>query len=294
MLFRSLVVKVNGENHIYEFPHQKFWNLTARFQQIVTLKKGVNTVELSNPVTCRADSAALQYYKMGQALKKATKKVALEKGEEEKPITFSICEWGLNKPYKWGAKAGNLWRTTPDINPNWKWIVLLYKHTSKLYKYAGVGGWNDPDMLEVGNGKLTYDQNKSHFSAWCMLSAPLILGNDLRNVKQDVLDIVTNKNLIAINQDSLGKQAKVIKRSGGVDILAKPLSGGKTAICVFNTRKSKKKVNVDLLKIVDDEYVKMNHKNEYLLTEQWTGDTVKTDRKFTVNVNAYESKVYIV
>lgn len=291
---KTLVANVNGVNYIYELPHQKFFNLTARFQQIVHLNKGVNKIQLSNPVTCRADSSALQYYKMGQALKNATKKVALESGEEEKPITFSICEWGLNKPYKWGAKAGNLWRTTPDINPNWNWIVMLYKHTAKLYKYAGVGGWNDPDMLEVGNGKLTYDQNKSHFSAWCMLCAPLILGNDLRSIKQDVLDIVTNKNMIAINQDELGKQAKVIKRSNGVDILAKPLSGDRTAICVFNKRKGNKKITVDLQKIVDDKYVAMNHKNEYILTEQWTGEIVKTNRKFSASLNSYETKVYVV
>ncbi len=149
-------------------------------------------------------------------------------------------------------------------------------------------------MLEVGNGKLTYDQNKSHFSVWCMLNAPLILGNDLRTVKQDVIDIVTNKNMIAINQDPLGKQAKVIKRCGGVDILAKPLADDKTAICLFNMRNGNKKVSVDLQKIVDDEYVKMNHKNQYTLTEQWSGETIKTDRKFTVNLNSYEVKVYIV
>ncbi len=216
---KMLVAKVNGVNHIYEFPHQKFWNTTARFQQVVRLKKGMNRIELSNPVTCRADSAALQYYKMGQALKKATARVAKENNEEVKPITFSICEWGLNKPYKWGAKAGNLWRTTPDINPCWKWIIMLYRHTAKLHEYSSIGAWNDPDMLEVGNGKLTYEQNKSHFSLWCMMNAPLILGNDLRCIKQDVLDIVTNKNLISINQDPLGKQAKLMKK-GSIDILA--------------------------------------------------------------------------
>ncbi len=228
-------------------------------------------------------------------MEKAAARAAKERGEEEKPITFSICEWGLNKPYKWGAKAGNLWRTTPDINPNWKWIVMLYKHTAKLYKYAGVGGWNDPDMLEVGNGKLTYEQNKSHFSVWCMLAAPLILGNDLRTVKQDVLDIVTNKNLIAINQDPLGRQAKVVKRQGSIDILAKPLSDGKTAICIFNTSKSaKKKVTVDLEKIVNDDYVKMNHKDSYTLVDQWGDENITCNGKFSTSINGYGVKVYIV
>ena len=293
MYQKLLVAKVNGIKHIYELPQQKPFNNTARFQQIVRLHKGVNTVELSNPVTCRADSTALQYYKMGQALKKATAQVALERGEEQKPITFSICEWGFNKPYKWGAKAGNLWRTTPDIRPIWVWIVMLYRHTAKLYKYSGAGGWNDPDMLEVGNGNLTYEQNKSHFSLWCMLNAPLILGNDLRTVKQDVLDIVTNRNLIAINQDQLGKQAKLVKK-GRVDILAKPLEGGKTAICVFNRKRGKKKVTVDLNKIADDKYVNMNHKNSYELVEQWTGETLQCSGKFKCEVAGYGVKVYVL
>ncbi len=290
---KMLVAKVNGVNHIYEFPHQKFWNTTARFQQVVRLKKGMNRIELSNPVTCRADSAALQYYKMGQALKKATARVAKENNEEVKPITFSICEWGLNKPYKWGAKAGNLWRTTPDINPCWKWIIMLYRHTAKLHEYSSIGAWNDPDMLEVGNGKLTYEQNKSHFSLWCMMNAPLILGNDLRCIKQDVLDIVTNKNLISINQDPLGKQAKLMKK-GSIDILAKPLSSNRTAICLFNSKKGKKQASVDLQTLVNDKYVQMNHKNSYTLTEQWTGETVETNGKFKTELDGYSVKVYIV
>lgn len=290
---KTLVVKVNGKNYIYDFPEQKWFNVTARFQQTVVLKKGINTVELSNPVACRADSSALQYYKMGQALKKATAKVAADSGQKEKPIVFSICEWGFNKPYKWGAKAGNLWRTTPDIRPIWPWIVILYKHTSKLWKYSSVGAWNDPDMLEVGNGKLTYDQNKSHFSVWCMLNAPLILGNDLRNVKQDVIDIITNKNMIAINQDALGKQAKPVKR-GLVDVLAKPLAGGKTAICFFNKSRGKKSQSINLQKLVDDEYVAMKKKDKYTLTEQWTGEKIETDGKVKVKLNSYEVLVYVV
>lgn len=290
---KTLVAKVNGENYIYEIPQQKPFNLTARFQQVVKLIKGINTIELFNPIASRADSAALQYYKMGRALKKATAQVAKERGEEEKPIVFSICEWGLNKPYKWGAAAGNLWRTTPDINANWQWIVLLYKHTVKLYEYSSIGAWNDPDMLEVGNGKLTYEQNKSHFSVWCMLNAPLILGNDLRTVKQDVIDIVTNKNMIAINQDALGKQAKRIQ-SGRIDVLAKPLIGGKTALCLFNKSRGDKSITIDLQKLVDDSYVAMPHKESYTLTEQWSGERIETQRKFKTKVNGYGVKVFII
>lgn len=152
-------------------------------------------------------------YPYGQGSSKATAKVAKERKQKEKPIVFSICEWGWGKPYNWGAKAGNLWRTTPDIRPWWWWIKLIYEHTVKLYKYASKGHYNDPDMLEVGNGKLSYNQNVSHFSLWCMMNAPLILGNDLRNMSDQVKSIVTNRNMIAINQDSLAKQAKRVKKA---------------------------------------------------------------------------------
>ena len=132
----------------------------------------------------------LQYQNMGKQLQYATKKVAEDTNSKEKPIVFSICEWGWNRPYKWGGTAGNLWRTTPDIRPEWLWMInYMYRHNVKLDKYASVGHWNDPDMLEVGNGKLTYDENVAHFSLWCMMASPLILGNDLRSITPEVLSI---------------------------------------------------------------------------------------------------------
>lgn len=147
------MLEANGsEREVLIFPSQKRFNMTAKFTVSMHLKKGKNTLKLFNPIGTRADSAMLQYVNMGRQLKKATEKVARDTGKPEKPITFSICEWGFNQPYKWGRYAGNLWRTTPDIRPIWPWIKILYNHTVKLYKYAGVGGWNDPDMLEVGNG----------------------------------------------------------------------------------------------------------------------------------------------
>lgn len=117
-----------------------------------------------------------------------------------------------------------------------------------------MGGWNDPDMLEVGNGKLTFEQNRSHFALWCMMCAPLILGNDLRNISDDVLKIVKNPDLIAINQDALGVPAKrVIK--GTVDVLVKPLADGSVAVCAFN-KGGKKKYNLNLKKVLSDEYAR--------------------------------------
>lgn len=291
---KYLIAEVN-DSDLYEinFPPQKKFNVTGRFQTVVRLKAGKNKIRLFNPVTCKSDSEMYQYIRMGKALKEASERVARETGMPEKPITFSICEWGNGKPYNWGAKAGNLWRTTPDIRPWWWWIKIIYNHTVKLYEYSGAGHFNDPDMLEVGNGKLTYDQNVSHFSLWCMMNAPLILGNDLRKMNDNVKAIVTNKNMIAINQDPLCKQAKRVKR-GTVDVLAKPLFGGSTAICFFNKSAHPAKISYNLNKLCDDKYVAMKKANSYSLTEQWSGETLTTGGKMTVKLKKYQSKVFIL
>lgn len=136
-----------------------------------------------------------------------------------------------------------MWRTTPDIMPKWLSIKTIYEHNVRLYDHAGPGAWNDPDMLEVGNGKLTENENRAHFSLWCMMAAPLILGNDVRKFvdgnneqvrENPTLKIVTNKNLINIDQDPLCKPCKRIRRQAGLDILARPLQNGDVALCLFN------------------------------------------------------------
>ena len=290
---KCLMLEANGsEREVLIFPSQKRFNMTAKFTVSMRLKKGKNTLKLFNPIGTRADSAMLQYVNMGRQLKKATEKVARDAGKPEKPITFSICEWGFNQPYKWGRYAGNLWRTTPDIRPIWPWIKILYNHTVKLYKYAGVGGWNDPDMLEVGNGKLTFEQNRSHFALWCMMCAPLILGNDLRNISDDVLKIVKNPDLIAINQDALGVPAKrVIK--GTVDVLIKPLADGSVAVCAFN-KGGKKKYNLNLKKVLSDEYARCKKTENFVATNLWDKSETTTNGVISVSVNKHDSAVFIV
>lgn len=290
---KCLMLEANGiEREVLIFPSQKRFNMTAKFTVSMRLKKGKNTLKLFNPIGTRADSAMLQYVNMGRQLKKATEKVARDAGKPEKPITFSICEWGFNQPYKWGRYAGNLWRTTPDIRPIWPWIKILYNHTVKLYKYAGVGGWNDPDMLEVGNGKLTFEQNRSHFALWCMMCAPLILGNDLRNISDDVLKIVKNPDLIAINQDALGVPAKrVIK--GTVDVLIKPLADGSVAVCAFN-KGGKKKYNLNLKKVLSDEYARCKKTENFVATNLWDKSETTTNGVLSVSVNKHDSAVFIV
>lgn len=290
---KCLMLEANGsEREVLIFPSQKRFNMTAKFTVSMRLKKGKNTLKLFNPIGTRADSAMLQYVNMGRQLKKATEKVARDAGKPEKPITFSICEWGFNQPYKWGRYAGNLWRTTPDIRPIWPWIKILYNHTVKLYKYAGVGGWNDPDMLEVGNGKLTFEQNRSHFALWCMMCAPLILGNDLRNISDDVLKIVKNPDLIAINQDALGVPAKRVVK-GTVDVLVKPLADGSVAVCAFN-KGGKKKYNLNLKKVLSDEYARCKKTENFVATNLWDKSETTTNGVLSVSINKHDSAVFIV
>ena len=295
-----LQVIVNGKVNEVFFPTAKGFTPTGRTQAMIELKEGVNEIVLTNPVVTAADSSFIQYSRMGSALKKAAHKAAVEKGIREKPIVFSICEWGMAFPWHWGSRAGNLWRTTPDINASWKSIQLIYSHNIKLYKHACPGAWNDPDMLEVGNGKLTANENKTHFSLWCMMAAPLILGNDVRLLvgsdgapieHHPVLKTVTNKNLIAIDQDPLGKPAKRIKKVRGVDIIGRPLATGDIALCFYNPSAHVKGFSLDLNEILNDEYLDFTEEQTYQLHELWSDEHFSA-RTVSASLQKHECRVY--
>jgi alpha-galactosidase len=164
------------------------------------------------------------YDKMGKALKASGR-----------PIVYSLCQYGWDAPWEWApALGGNLWRTTGDVQANWMSIYDIINQNAGLAKYAGPGHWNDPDMLEVGNGKLTLAENRAHFSIWAMLAAPLLAGNDLPNMKPEIKAILTNKDVIAIDQDKLGSQGTRAYGDGEVEVWARHLSGGAMAIAVLN------------------------------------------------------------
>jgi alpha-galactosidase len=151
-----------------------------------------------------------------------------------RPIVYSICEWGQNKPWEWGAEVGHLWRTTGDINDTWNSVVSLFKANAPLAPYAGPGHWNDPDMLEVGNGGMTDTEYRSHFSLWAMMAAPLLIGADLRRATPRTMEILGNRDLITVDQDRLGAQATVLSSANGRWVLRKPLAGGDVAVALFN------------------------------------------------------------
>ncbi|KAJ4709972.1 Alpha-galactosidase [Melia azedarach] len=151
-----------------------------------------------------------------------------------RPIYYSICEWGDLHPALWGGNVGNSWRTTFDIQDNWESMLSRADQNEVYAEYARPGGWNDPDMLEVGNGGMTKDEYIVHFSIWAISKAPLILGCDVRNMSDDTLEIIRNKEVIAVNQDPLGIQAKKVRLFGDQEIWAAPLSGYRVAILLVN------------------------------------------------------------
>lgn len=273
----------------------------GKAQVPVKLNKGTNSIKIFNPFASRMDAAAQQYINMGLELKRATKEYAERMGVEEKPICYSICEWGHNRPWNWGKEAGNLWRTTMDIIATWPSIVSIYEQNVRLAKHAGPGGWNDPDMLEVGNGALTLDENKAHFTLWCMMAAPLILGNDIRRflnedgtVKEDdeVLKILTNKDLIAIDQDALGVQCVRHKTNIKVDVLVKPLSDGTTAVCFFNKFGESIEEELNIKEIIGKDYCNLPEAEEYECKELWTGDEFDTDDEIETYLTPHSVKIY--
>ncbi|XP_039133002.1 alpha-galactosidase 1-like [Dioscorea cayenensis subsp. rotundata] len=149
-------------------------------------------------------------------------------------IFFSLCEWGDMHPAFWGANVGNSWRTTNDITDTWTQMISGADQNEVYASYARPGGWNDPDMLEVGNGGMTFEEYKVHFSIWAISKAPLIIGCDVRNMSKETMEILGNQEVIAVNQDHLGVQAKKVRMEGNLEIWAAPLSGYRTAIVLVN------------------------------------------------------------
>jgi alpha-galactosidase len=210
-----------------------------------------------------------------------------------RPIVFSLCEWGNNKPWEWAKDVGHLWRTTGDIyhcfdceknHGTWSsWGVLkILDMQDGLRKYAGPGHWNDPDMMEVGNG-MSVGEDRAHFSMWCMLAAPLMAGNDIANISKETKEILTNKEAIAINQDALGIQGWKYTSKDSVETWFKPLSNGDWAMCFLNRKKTQQDVTFNwMTSTVKDELFGRDaefSKLTYTVRDVWKkkniGDTKK-------------------
>ncbi|XP_010525385.1 PREDICTED: alpha-galactosidase 3 [Tarenaya hassleriana] len=152
-------------------------------------------------------------------------------------IFYSLCEWGVDDPALWADEVGNSWRTTDDINDTWASMTTIADLNNKWAAYAGPGGWNDPDMLEVGNGGMTYQEYRGHFSIWALMKAPLLIGCDIRNMTAETFEILSNKEVIAINQDPLGVQGRRVNvngEDGCEQVWAGPLSGNRLVVALWN------------------------------------------------------------
>ena len=183
-------------------------------------------------------------------------------------IVYSVCNWGWGNPWEWAPEFSHLWRTTWDIEACFdcrgnlirKNVLEIIDLNAPLAQYAGPGAWNDPDMLEVGNGDLSFDENVAHFSMWCMMAAPLIAGNDLRTMDETTLSILSNKEMIAIDQDPLGIQGFRIYENPFFEIWLKPLQDGSKAVCFFNrgTNNVEYKINWKELLALTNDYQVLN------------------------------------
>jgi alpha-galactosidase len=152
-----------------------------------------------------------------------------------RPIILSLCQYGQDDVWKWGASVGgNLWRTTGDINDTYDRMATIGFGQAGLAPYAGPGHWNDPDMLEVGNGHMSLDEYRTHMSLWAILAAPLLAGNDLSQMTAETKSLLMNKDVIAIDQDALGKQGDRIHKEGDQETWMRQLSGGAVAVGFFN------------------------------------------------------------
>jgi alpha-galactosidase len=169
-----------------------------------------------------------------------------------RPIVFSICEWGTTKPWLWARDIGHLWRTTSDIQDCWDckrdWGGMGFIHILDLQvgleTYAGPGHWNDPDMLEVGNRGLNLTECCAHFSLWCILAAPLMAGNDLRSMTPEIRDILTNKEVVAVDQDPLGRQGRKVRDDGDYEVWSKEMQDGSRAVVLFNRSTADAEISV--------------------------------------------------
>ena len=185
-----------------------------------------------------------------------------------RPIVLSLCQYGMDNVWRWGADVGgNVWRTTGDITDNYDRMMSIGLEQAGLAKYAGPGHWNDPDMLEVGNGKMSTEEYRTHMSLWALLAAPLLAGNDLSKMNDDTKSILMNKAVIAIDQDTLGRQGDHQRAEGMREVWTRPLAGGTVAVGLFNRGIKPASVSVSL----KDLGVKAPHE----IVNLWTGQKVE-------------------
>jgi alpha-galactosidase len=205
-----------------------------------------------------------------------------------RPILYSLCNWGQDNVWTWGAGVGNSWRTTGDINASYSSMLSIFHSNVGLASYAGPGHWNDPDMLEAGNSGLSTTEARTEFSLWAEMAAPLIAGTNIASASSTTLSIYTNSRVIAVDQDSLGKQGTMVSSSGGLDVLAKPLANGDVSVALFNETGSTATISTSAAAIGK------TGASSYALTDLWSGATSSTSGTISASVPAHGTVMYRV
>jgi hypothetical protein len=206
----------------------------------------------------------------------------------KRDILYSFCQYGMGKVWEWGAETGgNSWRTTGDIQDNWKSIADHGFNQNGLEKYAGPGHWNDPDMLEIGNGKLTPDENYTHMTLWVMLTSPLLIGCDMPRMSPFIVSLFSNDEVLAVNQDPLGKQGWRAKQDGQHEVWMKPLADGSLAVAFFNRADAPADVSV--------QWADLKLTGPQSLRDLWRQkDIAPQDTGYKVNVAPHGAELFKV
>jgi len=235
------------------------WGVDYLKYDLCSFRKNMNDAQTAHPDDPEIGNRMMReaYVKMRAAL-----------DHTGRPIVFSLCQYGFDNVWTWGPSVGgNLWRTTDDINDTYGRMALIGFSQAGLAKYAAPGHWNDPDMLEVGNGKMSTDEYRTHMSLWVLLAAPLIAGNDLSKMSDDAKALLMNRAVIAIDQDPLGKQGDRVYEEGPHDVWSKPLAGGAIAVGLFNRGEMVSPVSVTLKEL--------GVKKAREIVNVWTGEKVE-------------------
>ncbi|KAJ9168894.1 hypothetical protein P3X46_020373 [Hevea brasiliensis] len=239
---------------------------------------GIDYLKYDN---CYHDGSAPQdrYAKMSYALHKVGR-----------PILYSICEWGEEYPAKWAGQYGNAWRTTGDIKDTWESVTSIADENNRWGRYAGPGRWNDPDMLEVGNGEMTLEEYRSHFSIWALMKAPLLIGCDVRSASRQTLRILGNKEVIDVNQDPLGVQGRKIRSKAGLEIWAGPLSRKRVVVVLLNRSGSRAPISVGWREVGLSPY------SPVIVRDLWARSFVSMSKRYglTAYVAPHACKIYIL
>lgn len=206
-----------------------------------------------------------------------------------RPIVYSLCEWGANAPWLWGDEVGgDLWRTTGDISDNWGSVMSLLDSQVGLQSYSGPNAWNDPDMLEVGNGGMTSTEYRAHMSLWALLNAPLIAGNDLRTMDAETLSMLTNAAVVGVNQDWGGEQGSIRRDDGDAEVWAKPMSDGSIAVVLLNRGDGPAMIATDAKEIG------LAKSAAYSVSDVWAETTASSSGVVRANVASHGAAMYIV